>query len=81
MANLEGLPGRFSASRPTLGETGDYQRLHVRIKELRPENERRVVEITQPIPASEWAQKVTRPGDELEMLYPLPVVQSEADDA
>ncbi len=32
------------------------------------ENERRVVEITQPIPASEWAEKVTQPGDELETL-------------
>ncbi len=32
------------------------------------ENERRVVEITQPIPASEWAEKVTQPGDELEIL-------------
>jgi hypothetical protein len=32
------------------------------------ENERRIVEITQPIPASEWAEKVTQPGDELEML-------------
>ncbi|MDP9381572.1 MAG: hypothetical protein M3Q29_15775 [Chloroflexota bacterium] len=32
------------------------------------ENERRIVEITQPIPASEWAEKVTQPGDELETL-------------
>ena len=32
------------------------------------ENERRIVEITQPIPASEWAGKVTQPGDELEIL-------------
>ncbi len=32
------------------------------------ENERRVVEITAPIPASEWAEKVTQPGDELEIL-------------
>jgi hypothetical protein len=32
------------------------------------ENERRVAEITQPIPASEWAQKATQPGDELETL-------------
>ncbi len=32
------------------------------------ENERRIVEITKPIPASEWAEKVTQPGDELEML-------------
>ncbi len=32
------------------------------------ENERRVVEITQPIRASEWAQKVSQPGDELEIL-------------
>lgn len=32
------------------------------------ENERRIVEITQPIPASEWAEKVTQPGDELEVL-------------
>ncbi len=32
------------------------------------ENERCIVEITDPIPASEWAQKVTQPGDQLEML-------------
>ncbi len=32
------------------------------------EHERRVVEITHPIPASEWAEKVTQPGDELETL-------------
>ena len=32
------------------------------------EHERRIVETTQPIPASEWAEKVTQPGDELEML-------------
>lgn len=32
------------------------------------EHERRIVEITQPIPAPEWAEKVTRPGDRLEML-------------
>ena len=40
MELLEGLPGRFGASRPTLGETGDYQRLHEKLDELRPEIER-----------------------------------------
>lgn len=32
------------------------------------EHERRIVEITQPIPASEWTQKVTQPGDEPQTL-------------
>jgi hypothetical protein len=32
------------------------------------ENERRIVEIAQSIPASERAEKVTQPGDELETL-------------
>ncbi len=32
------------------------------------ENERRIVEITRPIPASEWAEKVMQPGDQLETL-------------
>ncbi len=34
---LEGLPGRFADSRPTLGETGDYRRLLEKVEELRPE--------------------------------------------
>jgi hypothetical protein len=40
MELLEGMPGRFADSRPTLGETGDYQRLLERVEELRPEVER-----------------------------------------
>ena len=40
MELLEGLPGRFADSRPTLGEAGDYQRLHARVEELRPEIDR-----------------------------------------
>ncbi len=40
MELLEGLPGRFTDSRPTLGETGEYQRPHAKIEELRPEIER-----------------------------------------
>jgi len=40
MEPLEGLPGRFSASRPTLAEPGDYRRLQAKAEELRPEIER-----------------------------------------
>ncbi len=40
MELLEGLPGRFGSSRPTLGETGDYLRLLDKVETLRPEIER-----------------------------------------
>lgn len=40
MELLESLSGRFGASRPTLGETGDYLRLLDRVEALRPEIER-----------------------------------------
>ncbi len=40
MALLEGLPGRFAESRPTLWETGDYRRLLAKVEGLRPEIER-----------------------------------------
>ena len=40
MELLEGLPGRFAISGPTLGETGDYQRLRAKLEQLRPEIER-----------------------------------------
>ncbi len=40
MELLEGLPGRFSTNRTTLGETGDYQWLHEKLEELRPKIER-----------------------------------------
>lgn len=40
MELLDGLPARFLDSRPTLGEVGDYQRLHEKLEQLRPEIER-----------------------------------------
>ena len=40
MGLLEGLPGRFGASRPTLGETGEYRRILDKVEQLRPEMER-----------------------------------------
>jgi hypothetical protein len=40
MELLEGLPGRFAVSRPTLRERGDYLRLLDKAEELRPEMDR-----------------------------------------
>lgn len=40
MQLLEGLPARFSASRPTLEETDEYRRLLEKVEALCPEIER-----------------------------------------
>ena len=40
MELLGRLPGRFIDSRPSLGETGDYQRILDKVEALRPEIER-----------------------------------------